>query len=249
VEERSNAVQKYAQASMEAIFYGSFTIIGLAIVPSQPTSWPSDQWWINFKTGEHSMMRQDLRCYYIMYASRYLQGIVSCLMEHRRKDFVEMQVHHVVTVGLVSLSYIYGWNRIGVIVMVLLDPADVPLHVAKLCKYTADYGGAHFYQVMADRFFELFATLFFVTRILMYPYVCWSAHIESARYFSHGMPEYACIILLEILLCLQVYWFHLLVHAVMTMIEKGGCEDIRSDDEDEVDVIGKGKLTCSDIPE
>ena len=76
----------------------------------QPFSWPSVHWWINFKTGEHSVascscamaaialtvgvpqiMRQDLRCYYLMYAARYMQAIVSVLMEHRRKDFIEMQ--------------------------------------------------------------------------------------------------------------------------------------------------------------
>ena len=63
------------------------------------------------------------------------------LLEHKRKDFVEMQararaaagsrspasrmrlrpssppqVHHTVTVALVGISYAYGWNRIGVIV-------------------------------------------------------------------------------------------------------------------------------------
>ena len=41
--------------------------------------------------GVPQIMRQDLRCYYLMYAARYMQAIVSVLMEHRRKDFIEMQ--------------------------------------------------------------------------------------------------------------------------------------------------------------
>ena len=73
--------------------------------------------------GSHSVMRDDMRCYYVLYASRYAQAALSVLLEHKRKDFVEMQVHHSVTVALVGISYAYGWNRIGVIVMLLLDPA------------------------------------------------------------------------------------------------------------------------------
>jgi len=251
LDEKQKAVQKYAQAATEAMFYGSFALVGLAIVPSQPFFWPSSKWWIDFSTGQHSYMRQDLRCYYIMYASRYMQAIVSVLMEHKRKDFIEMQVHHVVTVGLVGLSYYGGWNRVGVIVMVLLDPADVPLHVAKLCKYTYDYGRGAIWQTLADRCFELFALVFFITRICMYPYVCWSSHFEAARYFEFDAAAWTCVALLEILLVLQCYWFWLLMKAIINMLTKGGVEDIRSDDEedDKAEGTGRSKLTCSDIPE
>ena len=38
------------------------------IVPSQPFAWPSANWWIGFSDGSHSVMRDDLRCYYILYA-------------------------------------------------------------------------------------------------------------------------------------------------------------------------------------
>lgn len=233
-------VQKFSQSFLEMVFYGSFTAFGLMIVPTQAWVWPSKHWWIDFHSGSHAVMRDDMRCYYIMYASRYLQGLLSVFIEHRRKDFVEMQVHHWATVVLVWVSYACGWNRIGVIVMLLLDPADVPLHVAKQCKYISDsrkgsgaVAGFDVWGVAADRLFEFFAVVFFVTRILMYPYICWSAHIEATRYFPKGLPEWTCVALLELLFCLQLYWFWLLIKAVINMISKGGVEDIRSDDEDE----------------
>lgn len=40
-----------------------------------------------------------------------------------------------------AISYAYGWNRVGAVVMVLLDPADVPLHMAKQFKYVGDARG------------------------------------------------------------------------------------------------------------
>lgn len=140
---------KFGQAFMEFFYYFTFTLIGLAIVPSQPFFWPSKLWWSGFHTGEHFVMQQDMRyrtaflfhvvktptslprdeafglnidsktldrCYYIAYAARYLQGSISCFLEPKRKDFVEMQIHHIATVLLVSLSYCYGWVRVGVMV-------------------------------------------------------------------------------------------------------------------------------------
>ena len=77
-------------------------------------------------------MTPAVACYYIMYAARYFQGAVSVLLEHKRKDFWEMQLHHLTTCALVALSYSWGWNRVGLVVMLVLDPADVPLHVAKV---------------------------------------------------------------------------------------------------------------------
>jgi len=57
---------------------------------------------------------------------------------------------------------------------VLLDPADVPLHAAKMCKYIADARGGRVgkaCQTAADVFFVIFMLLFAVMRLGLYPYV------------------------------------------------------------------------------
>ena len=77
----------------------------------------------------------ELRAYYLLYAARYFQGLVSVLMEHRRKDFLEMLLHHSVTLLLLGLSYVSGYTRVGAVVMLTLDPADVFLHFAKMSNY------------------------------------------------------------------------------------------------------------------
>jgi len=232
---RRSELQKFAQSVMEALFYSAFMLIGIAVVPSQEWVWPSWKWWRGFADGGHEVMRSDLRCYYIMYISRYIQAIFSVLLERKRKDFTEMIVHHLVTVTVIYISYVYGWNRVGVVVMVLLDPADVPLHLAKLCKYTAEATGRRIWQFTADRLFEIFALVFFVTRLVMYTYVCWSAHIEASRYFPKGTPEWACVALLYTLLILQVYWFFLIMKVALKLLRGQGVDDPRSDDDDDMD--------------
>jgi len=228
---RRSQLAKFAQSVMEVVIYGSFMLIGLRVVPSQEWVWPSAKWWMGFAEGGHEVMRADLRCFYIMYVARYFQAIVSVLLEPKRKDFVEMIVHHVVTVTVIYISYIYGWNRVGVVVMVLLDPADVPLHLAKLCKYTAEVTKVHFWQWVADRLFEVFAVVFFITRLVLYGYVCWSAHIEATRYFPKGLPEWTCVALLYTLLALQIYWFFLIIKVAVKLFRGCNVEDPRSDDE------------------
>jgi len=232
---RGAQVSKFAQSFAEAQIYGGFAIAGYFIVSSQEWSWPSAKWWIGFPEGGHLAMRSDLRCYYIAYAARYFQAAMSVLLEPRRKDFIEMNIHHWVTVLLCGISYIYGWNRIGCIVMFLLDPADVPLHAAKLCKYIADVTGSRFWTFMSDRIFESFAVVFFVSRLGMYPYVCWSAHIEATQYWPKGIPEWSCVVLLELLLLMQIFWGRLIVNVAIKMARGEHVEDVRSDDEDEAD--------------
>ena len=230
-------VTKFSQAAMECLIYGSFTVIGVLIVPRQTWIWPSKHWWIGFSSGEHGAMRDDLRCYYLLYGARYVQGALSVMLEPKRKDFVEMQIHHAVTVAVIAISYLYGWNRIGCVVMILIDPADVPLHVAKMFKYVADARArrdeklAAVCTFCADRIFELFAVFFLVTRVCMYPYVCWSAHVEATRYFPKGLPEWTCVALLWTLYALQCYWFFLIIKVAVRMMMTGKAEDVRSDDE------------------
>ena len=232
-------VVKFSQACLELLVYGSFAVIGAIIVPSQPWFWPSKHWWIDFDKGGHEVMRDDLRCYYLLYGARYVAGFVNVLLEPKRKDFVEMLLHHAVTVAVVGISYLYGWNRVGCVVMLLLDPADVPLHLAKMFKYVSDARESRDKKLAqrctfcADRVFELFALVFLVTRIAMYPYVCWSAHVEATRYFPKGLPEWTCVALLWTLYGLQCYWFYLIIKVAVRMLATGRAEDVRSDDEDD----------------
>ena len=130
---------KFAQAAMEAIYYTAFSFIGLVIVPAQPWVWPSVQWWEGWRNADdpHGLMRDDLRCYLLLYTARYFQGVVSTLLEARRADFLEMLLHHSITVVLCTTAYFGGYSRVGVVIMFLLDPADIPLHFAKMCKCAA----------------------------------------------------------------------------------------------------------------
>jgi ceramide synthetase len=240
-------VQKFAQASNEMFLYSVFFLFGYRVYYQQAFIWPSSLWWQDFSSGSHGLMDPDYKFFYLLYAARYCAAFVSVMLEHKRADFVEMQIHHSVTVALVLLSYASGYNRVGGAVMFLLDCADPPLHIAKQFKYCA-VDMKSWPQFMADRFFELFAVSFIASRDIVFPYIWWSAMFEGRDYFTHDLGTHACNALLTILLLLQVYWTSLIFIAVYNQILKGGIEDIRSDDESDEDNEDKGQAGADKPP-
>merc|ERR1712079_96173 len=95
------------------------------------------------------------------------------------------------------------------------------------------------WQFVADRLFEVFAVMFFITRLLFYSYVCWSAHIEATRFFPKGPPEWTCDALLYTLLLLQMYWFMLIMKVALNMLRGREANDPRSDDEADAGTAGE----------
>ncbi|KAJ9449341.1 LAG1 longevity assurance-like protein 2 [Diplonema papillatum] len=234
------SVVKFSQSAMEGFFYGGSTILGCLVFLHQPFCWPSTSWWE--AKYRFDGLSSDLICFYLLYAGRYLQSFVSVMLEFRRKDFWEMQIHHMATIALILLSYYHSFIPIGTAVMVLLDPADVPLHTAKLFKYVADTAPSTqspkstVNRFFSNRLFEVFAVTFFITRIVMYPYSIYSCSIEATASPSGlGTEGWYCVVFLSIIYVLQWYWMILIVKVALKQAKTGDVEDNRSDSEDEDD--------------
>ncbi len=136
---RAARVEKFSQSAVEALFYALYFAMGFVIALRLEWFWPSVHWW-NAPMRADGLaaaiaMPKDVTCFYVAYAARYLQGLVSVFLETKRKDFWEMVVHHLSTIVLIYFSFVTGMTRVGLVIMVILDFADPFLHVAKCCKY------------------------------------------------------------------------------------------------------------------
>lgn len=119
--------------------------------------------------------------------------------------------------------------------MVLFDPSDVPLHIAKMFKYVSDVHKSNFFATCADIAFGVFMLSFFFLRLFLYPYVVWSAVFEGPRYGVAETGETVCQLCLVLLLFLNISWGHMILKVLYKLIKTGYVEDDRSDDEDEGD--------------
>ena len=92
------------------------------------------------------------------------------------------------------------------------------------------------------RFFEVFAVAFFVTRIIFFGYVVWSAAIESSNHLVMPPAGWGCVGLLVVLLGLQCFWMSLIVKMATKSARGENLEDIRSDSEGEEGEMKEGNM-------
>merc|ERR1711934_1024432 len=74
--------------------------------------------------------------FYLVQLSLWIWTGLSCKwLEERRKDYLEMMSHHVITVGLVLNSFVHNELPIGLLVLMIHDGSDVFLDLMKMANY------------------------------------------------------------------------------------------------------------------
>ena len=71
----------------------------------------------------------DVWWYYMISAAFYWSLTLSQFWDVRRKDFWQMFVHHIATIALLSFSWVCNLHRIGTLVLLLHDCADIFVEV------------------------------------------------------------------------------------------------------------------------
>ncbi|QDZ20328.1 ceramide synthase [Chloropicon primus] len=166
---------------------------------------------------------------YLVELSWYLCGIFRVWYEPRKKDFKQMLVHHAATITLLGISYVLHQLRIGVVIYTLHNVADPLLQFAKLFKYCGS-------ELGATALFVPFALAFFVTRLIMYPMLCYYTIFFGPGYQRnlYYPSEIFSMGLLCLLIPIHTYWFYLIVKvAIKSISNNGKTDDSRSDSEDD----------------
>ncbi|KAG9155616.1 hypothetical protein Leryth_017038 [Lithospermum erythrorhizon] len=186
-----------------------------------------------FRGWPNQELKSSIKIIYMCQCGFYTYSIAALLTwETRRKDFAVMMAHHVVTVILISYSYMTSFFRSGCIILALHDASDVFLEGAKVFKYSEKEFGASI-------FFGLFAISWLILRLIFFPF--WV--IRSTSYYLcevlnlsesyHTALYYIFNTMLLTLLVFHIYWWILINAMIMRQLKNRGKvgEDIRSDDE------------------
>ncbi|KAF7272111.1 hypothetical protein GWI33_015076 [Rhynchophorus ferrugineus] len=157
----------------------------------------------------------------------YWSLCVSQFFDVKRKDFWQMFIHHIATILLMVLSWVVNVFRIGSLVLVVHDCADIFLEAAKMAKYSG-------YQKVCDTIFAIFTILWIVTRIGLYPFwIIYNTSIEAPKLVPMFPAYYIFNSLLCILLVLHIFWTYLILKIVYNSLNAGQMEgDIRSSSDD-----------------
>ena len=119
-----------------------------------------------------------------------------------------MDLHHASTVCLITLSYLFNFHTLGLLVFTLLNVSSPVLHASKLAN-TLDMRQAK------AALFALFALAFAVTRVLIFPIVVVkAAGLDCYRNIAYvfEIPFFMLVwvsflSLLVVLAAMQAWWF------------------------------------------
>ena len=157
---RSMKVKKFTEAGWHFSFYLFIWIFGLITLSDKNYFTDSVHLvWSNYPLQPPSA---DVTWYYWLSMGHYIHLFFASFFDIKRKDSVEMMIHHVVTLLLLTFSWMVNFSRIGALVLAVHDVSDVVLNFAKLLNY------AH-YRTATDVTFAIFALTFFICRLVIYP--------------------------------------------------------------------------------
>ncbi|CAG2237509.1 CERS1_2_3_4 [Mytilus edulis] len=226
-------MKRLEDASWQFIFYFIMSWYGIYVLWDKPWFTKSVHCWTGYPTQQ--TVSDGIYWYYLLELAFYISSIVTICTDHKRKDFVEMSVHHIVTILLIGLSWNYNAVRVGTLVICIHDPVDYILAFAKMSNYCK-------YIKVSDLCFVLFAVVWIATRLIIYPYmVLYSVTIELPEYANNSGPHEQYYgnsfvmqllkVMLGVLQILHIFWSILIARTAATKFTQGQLQDVRSDSE------------------
>lgn len=225
-------IVKCSESMWKLTYYATVEICILSITYHEPWLREAKGYFIGWPNQE---LKIPLKLFYMCQCGFYTYSIAALLTwETRRKDFSVMMSHHVVTVILISYSYVTSFFRIGSIILALHDASDVFMEAAKVFKYSEK-------ELGASVCFGLFAISWLLLRLIFFPFWIIKSTSKDLCKFLRLSEAYDTSLyyvfntMLVTLLMFHIYWWYLIWSMIMRQLKNQGKvgEDIRSDSEDD----------------
>ncbi|KAJ1846226.1 Sphingosine N-acyltransferase lag1, partial [Coemansia sp. RSA 2703] len=234
--------RRFCEMSWGCIYITASFVIGFRVWQASPYYMNTHHLYANYPE-DHILMPYGLKWYYLVQTAFWLSNVYTIHVEERRKDHLEMMIHHVTTISLVLLSYTFHFTRFGHAFMLIMDFPDIFLSSAKLFRYMG-------YEMIPNLLFGVFSISWVVTKhylCLKMMFSIWTLGttlVPHEKHFPHYPNSYASYPIVSFmwafLLILQIvliYWFALILKVLHRVLIKGqDADDNRSDDEDEDEV-------------
>jgi len=194
------------------------------------------------------------RLYMLTGCAFYTQALFTLLfIDEKLKDFVEMVLHHIATIMLITFCLSAHHHRVGSLVLILHDFVDIFLYSAKAFHHMNN-------EMMSSALFVGFTLSFLYMRLMLLPYIIYLAISnfqgwdDPSRYFfvryvsdsvlpvevsDYGVcvakyclsTYWLLILLLCLLVTLHIFWFVLVVKILIRTLKGTNLKDIREDEE------------------
>lgn len=191
-----------------------------------------------YKNWPHDRLSAEFKFYYLVQTACWFQQSIVIHLEAKRKDYIQMTSHHIITCLLCTGSYIYYFTRIGHIILLLMDILDVFLSTAKILKYCG-------FQQICDIMFVIFMISWIVLRHGVYNYVLYYSWANARDIMDFDCSNFVnpsdvkicytnfqinfLLILLGFLQIIMCIWMYMILRVAIRVIRGGSADDVRSD--------------------
>lgn len=227
---------RFMEQMYTAIYFGVLGPAGLYVMSRTPV------WYFNtagmYEEYPHRSHEGVVKFYYLFQAAYWLQqAIVLVLgMEKPRKDFKELVGHHIVTLGLIGLSYRFHFTYIGIAVYLTHDISDFFLAVSKSLNYVN--------SPITTPWYVIFMGAWIYLRHYINLRIIWSLFTEfqtvgpfelnwETQQYKCWISQYITATLLSLLQALNLFWLFYIVRVAYRIALFNVKEDDRSEDEDD----------------
>ncbi|KAK2706249.1 ceramide synthase 6-like isoform X3 [Artemia franciscana] len=233
-QDRPSKTVKFTETAWRMLFYIVAFAYGLYCLWDKPWLSNIQHCWIGYPF-EHTLT-DDVWWYYMLELSFYWSLTLQHFQNVRRKDFWEMFVHHVATICLLVFSLVVNFTRVGTLVLVIHDIADIFLEGGKLMQYIR-------YTKACDTLFAIFLLIWIVSRLGYFPFWIIRSSLFEAYTFIPFFPVwYIFNGLLCTLLFLHVVWTYYILRILWRKFSGIEISDSRSSNselsEDEINTNG-----------
>ncbi|CAE6486651.1 unnamed protein product [Rhizoctonia solani] len=231
-------LDRFAEQGYAVLYFGVFGSLGLYVMSQMPTWWfKTEHFWLEYP---HWRMTPLLKTYYLLQASYWTQQLLVLVLglEKPRKDYLELVIHHLVTIYLISSSYIVNLTWIGNAVFITMDVSDVFLALSKIFNYL---------KMNKTKFvsFGWFTVVWSYLRHWLNLVILWSVWFEfdlipdkrmdiANELYMAWFSKYLVFLPIFLLQLVNLFWYFLILRILVRAIfapDLDKVDDDRSDDE------------------
>jgi len=231
-EVRIEKIQRFGHVFFKLLFFVFVTIYGWILLKDKNWVPPiiggygeTKYCWVNYPWLPVDDTMKD---FYILELAYHSQSLIFQFFMKKRADFLEMVLHHLLTIFLISFSYLNNYIRVGTLVLLTHDFSDI---FSYLIKTTMD---SQRKNLIIFSYICLLLSWGF-ERIIIFPVVIiYSTLIESLKYapsdYLYGWEFFNGFLLC--LYCLHIYWYRSFIRLGIRFLNDGIMQDTIEDGND-----------------
>ncbi|CAO3626770.1 unnamed protein product [Cunninghamella blakesleeana] len=228
---------RFCEQVWSFIYYTCSCSFGIAVMYGTDWWFDTRYFWMNYPVTDYT---KAFKYYYLVQFAYWLQQIFVLQIEAPRKDYRELVMHHINTLLLIFFSYGCNFTKVGNAVFVCMDLPDAILALAKALNYSCP-------GIVCNFTFVCMLISWMYTRVYLYGGIILSVWTEPELYVDFRLdplagawfPHFVVYIIFGLmfgLYCLILFWTAMIFKVLYKIVFTAEAKDVRSDDEDEVEV-------------